>query len=152
MMVSVPDLHLWDASRHGRVEHPPALCAHPIGEFLAFLRADGAHVDPRLPGDSGEDAVRPRRDLLKHAVIGDGGEDDVGLFCHLPWCVAPAQAFLEEVLGVFAAPLLAVNGVASGEESHRHAPAHVTKADEADSGACGRPWHDLPRSSHGARP
>ena len=63
---------------------------------------------------------------------GSGGEDDVGGLGDLARGVAPLQAVVNELLGVLAVSLLAVDLVSGGEKTGCHVAAHVTEADEAD--------------------
>src|SRR5690349_19963596 len=106
-------------------------------ELLAYLRADGARVDPHLRrGQPGVDPVWRRGNLFEYGVARKGGEEDVGPLCHLSWCVAPLQPLLDLVLNMLAALRFAVYQVSSGEEACRHVPAHVTEADETHLGSC----------------
>jgi hypothetical protein len=88
-----PRLDLGDASGHRRVEHRRSERTHPLREVPADAGADRAHVDPDLLGtETGENPLGAGGDLLEHAVVGKGGEDDLRALGDFAWRVAPPQA------------------------------------------------------------
>ena len=80
----------------------------------------------------------PGRHGLKHPVIGQRREHDVGRRGDLAWGVAPAQALLLEVLRVLSGSILTVSGYPAARNRAAMFAPHVPKADEAECRGCCR--------------
>jgi hypothetical protein len=133
MIVSVPVCTWENASRQRRVEHGRSERVHPLRQAATRARADRAHVDPDpFGGEAGQDPVGARGNRLEHAVVGEGREEDVGGLGDLARGVAPLQPVVHKFVRLLSMLFLSVDRVPGGEETGRHAAAHVPKADEAD--------------------
>jgi hypothetical protein len=95
-------------------------------------RAHRAHLDQDRPGaEPGQDALRPARDRLERAVVGDHGEDGLGVLGHLSRRGGERHAGPHQLRGLGHGSVVAVERVAGVEQAPGHPGAHRAEADEA---------------------